>query len=429
MSYLNDIEKLVSSDKWDYYECHNKKTIRGILQDPKGFIHNTFITAKKKGLVDNCTNAPNISEARAAHSISAYFMGFILAEGLLKESTKNFCLIKNTSFEFSYVWFLTSLYHDFGYRYERNQRFVNQIYRSMSKGDRRCSDNYYHDALFHLRKSRQLSIKYSIWSVNDCHKDWGGKAASEKANDRQIMDYVKKNYLNLLCDGNQVCMPMRSLEVVGNYLNYRLLGDGGHRRIDHGICGGMAFYDRIIKNYLNEYENKRRHTPNISLLDVFYVENIGKLLRFALDQLIVFMYIADCIINHNIWKAPADKEKMYQHFKLESLIGNRFEKINFYKNPLLFILVMSDTLEPYKNFFAATHSRKSIDDIEYNANDVLSAFENFDISFLRDSKDKIYIQVPDELRSECEGKLSDMKDWIDICFEEEGAGFTITILK
>ena len=428
MSYLNDIEKLISSDKWDYYECHNKQTIRRILQDPKGFINNTFITAKKKDLVDNCTNAPNISEARAAHSISSYFLGFRLAEGLIEKHLNDFCAIKDTELDFAYVWYLTSLYHDFGYCYERDESFVDQMYQSVSENWEKGPNNYFYSTLYHLKKCRQLSIKHSIWNVNDFHRGCDEEDKAEKSLDQEIEDYVKENYCNLVCNGNSVSMPMRSSRIVRCYLNYRLLSDNKRRRIDHGVCGGLVFYDRLFKNYIKTYKRVKRHSPNISL-KLFYERGNGRETKFSLSQLVVFMYVADCIINHNIWKAPADKEKMYQHFKLESLIGNKFEKINFYKNPLLFILVMSDTLEPYKNFFAATHSRKSIDDIEYNANDVLSAFENFDISFLRDSENKIYIQVPDELRSECEGKLSDMKDWIDICFEEEGVGFTITILK
>lgn len=202
------------------------------------------------------------------------------------------------------------------------------------------------------------------------------------------------------------------------------MGNGNHQVIDHGICGGMVFYDRIIKNYINEYDREKRRNPTLEINE-FYQNNHMRNLRFKLSQLVIFMYVADCIINHNIWKANEKTEDLYKQYKLHSLIGDKYEKISFYKNPLLFILVMSDTLEPYKNFYSACHHGDNIDRVNYNASDVFAAYEKFDIVF---EDNKIKICVCDDLKEACETKLWDMEDWIDIKHIREVDGFVIEIV-
>lgn len=219
-------------------------------------------------------------------------------------------------------------------------------------------------------------------------------------------------------------MPIRSSRVIDNYLKYRLLSNGNRPRIDHGVLGGMVFYDRTIKNYLTEYDNEKKHNPNISLVEFFEKGNRGTM-RFSLNQLIVFMYVADCIINHNIWKANPNREELYRQYKLDSLIGDKFKRISFNENPLLFILVMSDTLEPYKNFYSFYHSEGRIDDVDYNVDDVFSAYSDFGIHF---SNNSIHIRISNDLKDECRRKLYDMEDWIAIQVFEEEQGFMITVL-
>ena len=95
------------------------------------------MSGHKHKLTDRNAQAPSISDARAAHSISAYFMGFILADGLLHNMLDNFCEVDGEEFSFSYVWYLTSLYHDYGYRFERNAGLSNRIYEQITRRNKR----------------------------------------------------------------------------------------------------------------------------------------------------------------------------------------------------------------------------------------------------------------------------------------------------
>lgn len=425
MSYLDNIEELFKQKGiWDYYGCHYQKILCEVFRNPKIFINETFMSGHKYKLFDSNINTSAISSARAAHSISSFFMGFVLANGLIPSSLENFCTVEEEIFDFSYVWYLTSLYHDFGYFYERDTTLANQLYDRMSNKRKSDTNTYYHGVLYQLRRDKQISLDHSIWRVQYFPSLHNAKKDSERSPLQRIQEYVKCNYHNLLCKDHTVRMPMRSSRTVNNYLKYRLLSDGNHRLIDHGICGGMLFYDRIIKNYLAEYESEKRCNPNVDLNEFFKYSDTRNL-RFSLRQLIVFMYVADCIINHNIWKATPKNEDLYQEYKLDSLIGDKFEKVNFCRNPLLFILVMSDTLEPYKNFYAASHQGASIDNVAYNSFDVFTAYQNFDISF---SSNTIRIRVPEDLRDTCRAKLQSMEDWIDIRIAEEGHDFLIVVL-
>ena len=424
MSYLNIIEQLFRQrQKWDYYRCHYQRTLREVFEYPESFINETFVSGHKHKLMDRNAQAPNISDARAAHSISAYFMGFILADGLLRNVLDNFCEVDGDKFSFSYVWYLTSLYHDYGYCFERNAGLSNRIYEKITRRNKIYCNGYFNGALYHLRKDNEVLIRYSPWSVKKPCSIYKKPGRIGICPERIIEEYISKNHCNLVCNSQYICMPMRSSRVVDNYLKYRLIGNGDHRRIDHGICGGMIFYDRIIKNYINVYEREKRHDPNLEIHE-FYQNNHMRNLRFKLSQLMIFMYVADCIINHNIWKANEKTEDLYKQYKLRSLIGDRFEKISFYKNPLLFVLVMSDTLEPYKNFYSVCHHGDNIDRVSYNASDVFAAYEKFDIAF-EDNKIKIY--VCDDLKDACATKLRDMEEWIDIKHTRETDGFVIEI--
>lgn len=424
MSYLNKMEQLFSqAQKWDYYGCHYQHTLREIFEHPGSFINETFVSGHKHKLTDRNAQAPNISDARAAHSISAYFMGFVLADGLFHNMLDNFCEVDGDEFSFSYVWYLTSLYHDYGYYFERNAELANRIYEQITPKNKIYVNDYFNGVLYHLRRDREVLIRHSLWSVKHSCSIYQKQGYTGTCPKQIIEEYISKKYRNLICNGHYISMPMRSSRIVDNYLKYRLKGDGDHRRIDHGICGGMIFYDRIIKNYINEYEHEKRCNPNVEINE-FYQNNHVRNLRFKLNQLIIFMYVADCIINHNIWKANEKTEDLYKQCKLRSLIGDKFEKISFYKNPLLFVLVMSDTLEPYKNFYSTCHHGANIDCVNYNVSDVLAAYEKYDIVF---ENNRINIYVSDDLQEVCETKLKEMTDWIDIKYTRKNDGFVIEI--
>lgn len=72
--------------------------------------------------------------------------------------------------------------------------------------------------------------------------------------------------------------------------------------------------------------------------------------RFCSEQLTVFSYISDCILSHNIFKQAPDTRDLYEEYRLDDLFEENFKTITFESNPLLYILAVSDTLEPIKTY-------------------------------------------------------------------------------
>jgi len=130
---------------------------------------------------------------------------------------------------------------------------------------------------------------------------------------------------------------------VTRYFNYCI---NERKRIDHGIIGGYLFYDRIIKNYAFAYLNELIGSYSLINLDDFFCSDR----HFTESQLPVFSYIADCIIAHNIWKLSEENCELYTRYLLDKALGKSFKIISYDTNPLLYILVVADSLEPTKAY-------------------------------------------------------------------------------
>jgi len=131
--------------------------------------------------------------------------------------------------------------------------------------------------------------------------------------------------------------------VVTRYFNYCI---NERNRLDHGIIGGHLFYDRMIKNYLFAYLSALREDRYpVSLSDFYFRDR-----HFSENQLPVFSYIADCILVHNIWKLSENTRELYESYNLNTDLGEAYKTITITDNPLLYILAVTDTLEPMKAY-------------------------------------------------------------------------------
>ena len=167
MNYLSEIEHLFAQkSRWDYYRCHYQLTLQQMFRYPETFINETFVCGHKHKLIESINDAPNITSARAAHSISSFFMGFILAKGLIPSHLNDFCYINDQPYEFSYVWYLASLYHDFGYRFECDKALAKRILSNVSIQSKGSISSYYQGVLYQLKTDKEFSAKHSIWNVN-----------------------------------------------------------------------------------------------------------------------------------------------------------------------------------------------------------------------------------------------------------------------
>lgn len=427
MSYYDELMKFANDTNylnWDYYQCHNcllsneGDKIDLIFHSPRMFIDDTFSFAQKRKLiypdVNGCFSDSGISLARSAHSISAFFLGFMLAKGLIGEELDEFCFVdtKQNNFEFTYIWNLVCLYHDFGYMYENNQQKYNAVVSAVLR-----RGEYYHKIpfMYGLKQFKQNEkISNDIYSrffkkIRYHLENNELKSISEKY---LISEFLHNNIKNVYCNNNNIKIPNKSLKLVSSYFSYRLFGED-FKCIDHGISGGLLFYDLIIKNYIEEYYKCLSRNPNTDISS-FEVNNfMGKTLRLDFCMIPIFAYISDCIVNHNIWKASRENESEYIKFGLNKLIGDSFKKVNFKSNPLLFILILSDVLEPYKNYYKSFYY-ESIDETEYDCNKAINIFKNID---LKVEKNRIAITPNKNCYDDCCTRIKDMKDWIDIDFE------------
>ncbi|NPV90909.1 MAG: hypothetical protein HPY50_09065 [Firmicutes bacterium] len=436
MTYQNQLEHLVNRypDSWDYYGIHRNNSVDNFFKNPTLFIENTFMFASKK-LLAPMANAnsdwmrPQLSDARAAHSISAFFLGALIAKNLFNGAfTHLFTDSKReSSYDFSYIWTLTCLYHDCGYTFENNNTLAQGLASDV------CS------ALINANFERLVS-KAPCWlgmakfraAIRLQQSIWKSKRRFSYSRQRveqssaiqlcgeesraifAIEEYYRKapKRLFMINSDRPICFPIRKSNEISRYFAYRLLPfaelEEKSSCIDHGIAGGCLFFDRIIRNYAKAYVKAFRDNPNTDISDFENPNDYDMHVHFTFDQLPVFAYIADCIINHNIWSAKVDTSysEVYRKMGMSKLIGQEYEKINFFRNPLLFILAVSDSIEPYKVF-----STQQIDKVPYNKKQLKSLFNR---TRLEVNNDRIVMKPPRKLIKKCKQRLEEMQEWIDV---------------
>lgn len=146
-------------------------------------------------------------------------------------------------------------------------------------------------------------------------------------------------------NGTVITNPRYSEITRDNYFYYRIYKIGV---LDHGIVGADLFFSRLCENYEKAYNDSIRWEGRQSREDFYNSRG----LHFNREQLKIFAYIADCIASHNMYKADRDQEsiKIYNDYHLKELLPDKFKKISYKDNPLLFILCVADTIEPSKRF-------------------------------------------------------------------------------
>ena len=117
--------------------------------------------------------------------------------------------------------------------------------------------------------------------------------------------------------------------------------------LDHGIIGADELFSKLAVNYIKQYREVYFMQGNS--FDSFSSKG-GR--SFSIDQFNIFAYIADCIAAHNVYSVAYDNPdaEVYRRYRLESLILDRFVRISYERNPLLFVLCVADTIEPSKRF-------------------------------------------------------------------------------
>ena len=306
--------------------------------DPFGANYkNEYLLHNKESLLSDSTfSIDNLPGDRAVHTVSAFFLGILIENAMFGNNHLTARVNGDNSFTFPYIWFLTCLYHDFGYQFEQNNEYHSSIRNRIA--------GYNRSIYFAKGRSRPLKAVFRRLDIslgNAIKQD----ISLSHALYNELLGYAKNKsiYPVHYSNGAIVRNGWYNKQTINNYFDYRFWNMDV---CDHGIVGGYLFLDRIIKNYATTYmmECVRQQT----LLDLGDFYNTDSNLRFSKHQLPVFHHISNCILAHNVYKSPDDKVDIYPAYGLGKLIGTSFKPVCSKKDPLLYILSISDTLDPVK---------------------------------------------------------------------------------
>lgn len=351
----NLLNSETSSDFIKQYFENGEKALPLVLNPETAdrFITRYFTAARKEfALAYRFNERYQLPSERAIHTVSGFFLGLLIENCI--NGTTSLSLQSANYFPFSYLWFLTFLYHDYGYCVtERENCPVEYPQRAPvprlndARYTQSCRGEY--RALTEIK--RQLGISLSPFSSSGSFHFSTNLARNAAPSlehallceltqrNNTISGYPKLNFSNgSVIGGHQY--PSR---IITRYMNYCI---NTRHRVDHGIVGGFLFYDRMIKNYMLAYLASNEETASTQNLSDFHYRNR----HFCKEQLTIFSYISDCILSHNIFKQAPNTRALYEEYQLIDLLEENYKTITFESNPLLYILAISDTLEPIKAY-------------------------------------------------------------------------------
>lgn len=313
------------------------------LEEAKNFIFKYFAAGSKEHVVSNWTNNKEEEISfRNGHCVNAFFIGGMLQRMI----DPNIGISSETGYDytFSYIWYLTCLAHDMGYVFElKSDLGIKETCSDcllkktfMAKDAYKCFELNIPYTISEFDSYKRCFVSKSMYRSFSCSGVGRGQRQICHNQCRKRICYKGKYDIEI--DGSHY-----TKEIMEKYFRYRLFEMG---LLDHGIVGADAFLSLLIENYRIQYENNTDPKE-----DIHNFWNRDQK-HFCCEQFMVFRYIADCIASHNVFKVGEnrrDKEK-YLEFGLEGLCEENFEIISYKKNPLLFILCVTDTIEPWKRF-------------------------------------------------------------------------------
>lgn len=320
-------------------------------EDVTAFIENHLFTREDSVFSFGFDEQYALPPKRAVHSVSGFFLGLLIENCLNTENPLS--IVQPEYFPFPYLWFLTYLYHDYGYSVvEKDNSPISKITRApipnsnYSRYNSKIRPGEY-DALRKVKAELGITLSpFSAYSSIFSSVPYSQKVNAESALLRELTQrsFTIEGHPKLQFNtGSEIYHHRYTSKVVTRYFNY-CINERNHP--DHGIVGGYLFYDRMIKTYLLAYLSTLLEAQHSISLSDFYFR--GK--HFSENQLPVFSYISDCILAHNIWKQSDETRELYGQYNLNVALGEAYEILTFSNNPLLYILAIADTLEPTKAY-------------------------------------------------------------------------------
>ena len=330
----------------DYYSMNRDLPI--CEYDAERFIREYFECGGKAQVVYELLH--NVDPMRNMHSISAFFLGVLLKNKLNINLDAKYGNGK-TVFPFGYMWYLVCLFHDMGYAQEENYNYKFKYIKQSEKFLKEHKEIVYYIKRKGKSDFADLGIIYEpIYNYSTYYKFSNKNGIKESEMD-------KKTDLRL---GNKIIIEKAKYrkETIYNYLEFCKLNPKINH-YDHGIVGGLWLYDSLIKNYIIHFEKEHKVNNEIKY-DDFYITKGDRRLHFCEQQRVIFSYLSNCIIAHNMWCANDENNEEYKKCKLNELTLENYKLIKFKDDPILFILALVDTIEPIKLYHNSELSVKEI---------------------------------------------------------------------
>lgn len=194
MEKLLDKINEIPQNQWDYYFGHSNREFNKPRFDKKNhaeFIKAYFKRSGKGNIFKNYFEIKNSLLLRSTHTVSIFFLGILIFFNTKIRKSMNWGGNQPEYDIFPFIWFLTCLFHDFGYDYE-------------------------------IGTKKYLS---KIWDIDSLKK------------------LLKIKY-NLL-DKNINYIPDDLYQSIRKYFLYKRVM---RKEIDHGIVAGIYLYDKLVKN-------------------------------------------------------------------------------------------------------------------------------------------------------------------------------------
>lgn len=390
-------EFLDNYDFWNYYRYEMRNPFVD-EEAARNFILDYFKSGcKEKVLYEWEKSEDEFGSFRNIHVIYVFFIGALLQYKMnpylkIESNTKEQDEY-DKGYKFSYLWFLTCLAHDLGYRYEymditSEMEDVRNIYDYRCMGNKDTARQMVYDRFCLDIHRTSVLIPYNRGICYDKERRKQGSGNSNPCGN------ICKGFLQYN-NGIKIKKGWYSSRVKENYFWYRLLARG---KLDHGIVGADKFFSDMVQIYYRNYEEELEE-------GTFQHFRNTKNRIFSCEHFKVWAYIADCIAAHNIFKAENSDSirKLYEEFDLRELLPENYVRISYSKNPLLFILCVADTLEPTKRF-------RNMDACEI--------LENMELSYDTE-QNCIYLKLS-EVLAEAEGYkeyirgINELHDWCDV---------------
>lgn len=193
----------IKPEQWDYnFENHpDLLTIQQIFEnnDYEKFIRDYFHRAGKDNIFTDYFEFKDNDDliTKSQHTVSIFFLGILIYNSIKKLEVPPLNRIQSRYEFFPFIWFLTCLFHDYGYEYEKNSK------KNLEK----------------------------IWDINSL----------------KIIFKIKYDLLK----EEVKYVPTDIFQSINKYFLYKRFI---RKEIDHGIVAGIYYYDQLVKNRIKQHK-------------------------------------------------------------------------------------------------------------------------------------------------------------------------------